>query len=114
MSDAHGDLKREENRCFAYVGFLEAFIDYIKKPLEKNWKQIEIKILDATDYISKEEYFEFKFQKSIEIFDRLKEKAKLLKNLDFQESKKFISAVNPYGKFSKKIKDFIEEITPEE
>lgn len=114
MNDAHGDLDREEKRNIAYVHFLESLIDYIEKPIKENWKRVEIKILDAIESVSKEEYFEFEFHKSIEIFDRMKKKSELIRNVNFHELKKFICVISPHKKFSRKITDFIEKMTPEE
>jgi|GEM_PF-3312182 len=114
MGDAHNDLDRDEKRCLAYINFLEAVINYIEKPAREIQKQIQMTALDAIHSVSEEKYFEFEFQKGEEFFERIRYKSGLLRNLDFQELSKFISVINPYKKFSKKITNFIEKMTPEE
>lgn len=114
MGDAHTDLDREEKKNFSYINFLEAVIDHIKEPTRKTQKQIQMTVLDAIHCVSEEKYFEFEFKKGEEFFERIENKSKLLRKPDFQELSKFISVIDPYKKFSKKITNFIEKMTPEE
>ena len=114
MGDAHTDEKREEKKYSAYIGFLESFINYLKKPTRETQKQIQMTALEATHYISEEKYFEFEFQKGEEFFERLERKSKLLRNCDFPELQKFLIVLFPYRKLSRKINEFIEKTTPEE